>query len=327
MLRALSLIAAFFLIYPVPLWSQDFRVVDVDPGRWPVLRLTAILPTPDINPESYSLKLGPDGRSLTAKEMAELDRSEPVSVLVALDTSFSLTPAHLKTIQGALARYAVHLGSGEQIALLGFNNTVNLSTAFTGSLDVFSADLNKLRLGGRKTELYGCVLHGIDLLSRHEGWRHLLVVSDGHDEGKDFTIDQVIQSAAENGVQVSVLGLAGLPDDKAGKHLAVIKNLAEETGGVYVPIAAAEELDSGLYDLLAGQRPSVPENPERLFQLVFDLGPSSALPAVLPAELNYSSANGLWIAEFSLSVPQTSPFAAGNHLPQGESYIASAAGD
>jgi len=303
MARALSLIAVLFLIYPAALGAQDFRVVTVDSGQWPLLKLTAVLPTGGGDPRAYRLKLGPEGRPLAAGSLTGFDSSEPASLLVALDTSYTLTPAHLKAVQNSLSRYAAEFGSGERLALLGFNNTIHLTTGFTASQDTFTGDINRLRLGGRKTELYRSLLHGIELLGKNEGGRHLLVVSDGHDEGSGQTAEQVLRSATEKGVKISVIGLAGLSSDAADRHLAVLKNLAEETGGVYFPAAGAEESGSGLYDILIQQRASVPGEPEALFQLVFDLGQTPAPVEILPAELNYTSANGLWVAEFSLSVP------------------------
>ena len=326
MLKALPLIAVFFIIHPASLGAQDFRVVAVDLGQWPVLRLTVVLPTPGRDPEAYSLKLGSDGQPLTAKGMVELDRTGPSHTLVALDTSYTLTPAHLKAVQKSLSRYAAGLGPGEQIALLGFNNSVNLATAFTADRDRFAADLNRLRLGGRKTELHRCLLHGINLLRQREGRRCLVVVSDGHDEGAGLTMEQVLQSASENGVQISVVGLTGLPTDKDGKHLAVIKNMAEESGGVYWAAAEAGEMEAGLHDLLVQQRPAVPEESEQLFQLVFDLGSAAAPSSELAAELNYASVTGQWVAEFSLSVPVSAQAASGLRPVPGDSHLALADG-
>lgn len=303
MARALSLIAAVFLIYPASLGAQDFRVVTVDPGQWPLLKLTAVLPAEDGDPQAYRLRLGPEGPPLAAQGVTGIDPREPQSLLVALDTSYTLTPAHLKALQSSLSRYAEGFGPGERVALLGFNNTIHLTTGFTANQDTFGADINRLRLGGRKTELYRSLLHGIELLGRSEGGRHLLVVSDGHDEGAGQTAEQVRQSAAENGVRISVIGLAGLASDAADKHLAVLKSVAEETGGTYFPAAGADESGSGLYDILVQQRVAAPEETEPLFQLVFDLGQAPAPAEVLSAELNYTSPNGLWVAEFSLSVP------------------------
>ena len=303
MVRALPLIAVILLVWPSQLRAQDFRVVAVDPGRWPALTLTAVLPAEDGDPAAYHLKLGPADRPLIAKEVTRLDPHEPVSILVALDTSYTLTPAHLRAVQEALNLFAENFVAGERIALLGFNNSIRLTTEFAGDQTTFMSDIKRLRLGGRKTELYRSLMRGIELLGRNEGGRHLLVVSDGHDEGADLTVDQVLRNAAESGVQISVIGLTGLPTDTAGKHLAVMKNLAEETGGVYLAADKAEETGSGLYNFLTQRRAVSAEEPERLFQLVFDLSPTPAPSEVLEAELNYASPNGLWVAEFPLSVP------------------------
>lgn len=329
MLRALFLISAVFLVNPALLEAQDFRVVEVDPGNWPLLTLTVVLPTADGDPRAYSLKLGPDGRPLTARDVIRLDSGKPLSLLVALDTSYTLTPAHLKALQKSLSRYAEGLGPGERLALLGFNNTINLTTGFTRNQDTFGADLNRLRLGGRKTELYRHLLHGIGLLGKSEGRRHFLVVSDGHDEGAGLTMEQVRRSAVENGVKISVIGLAGLPTD-AGRHLAALRELAEETGGVYCSAAGVEDSGFGFYDILRRQQASVPEEPERLFQLVFDLGTIQAPSEPQAAELSYSSADGLLAAEFFLPGPAEPVSASAEAVPgqpPGDAYLASAGDD
>ncbi|MDR1922454.1 MAG: VWA domain-containing protein [Candidatus Adiutrix sp.] len=283
-------------------WAQELTVKAVDCEQWPAVRLRVAWPGAGETAGSYSLRLAPDGPALPAAALQRpAETPEPVSIVAALDTSKSLAPDSLAAAKKALADYVNQLKEGEQIALLAFNDSVQLVSGFTGDRAVLTKALNGLTVGGSKTELYKAMLFSLDLLKNHPGRRLLLVVSDGQDEGLEVTSWDVLKAAKENQLQISAVGLSGsaLTD---GRHLNILENFAKETGGLYRRAENAVALSLAMADLLKAPPPGPAEG--YLYDLTFNLEPAgpmtaASVQAVLTRKLGPNSRT----VEFTLNPP------------------------
>ncbi len=151
-------------------------------------------------------------------------------VVVALDSSRSLSPAE-SAAAVALARELVsRLPAGAPVALLAFDDEVRwLATAPGGSGD----SLDSLAPRGRFTVLNDALVEAVRTLG--DGGA-LVVVSDGKDENSATTLEDVARLAGAAGVRVVAVG-AGRADERALRRLALL------TGGVYA--GALREADPG----------------------------------------------------------------------------------
>ena len=304
MIRKIPILTALLLLWPLTLWAQsrDFQVIGVDSSRWPELHLTATLPEGEKSPLNYSLMLGPDGESTPAARIEGPLKSDLSSLVLAVDTSHSLTPAHLEAAKEALGAYVDRLEAGEQLALLAFNDNVQLASGFTSDRDIFKNNLGGLTLGGTKTELYRSLLYGVEILKNLPGRHHLLVLSDGHDEGSGISRDQVIQRAQEYNVRISAIGIPGTAAASGSRHLDNLRALAAQTRGVYQEADSPAGLQAGLNKLLDQQRAVARLEQGRIYDLSFDMGGLPPRMAV-NADLLHSGHDGLKRANFFLPPP------------------------
>ena len=121
--KKLLLITAIAALWTSSLWAQNINVTSVDSSRWPEVRLTGALPTGPEHPENYTLQVGP-GAPVAATAITGPLPNDPASLVMAVDTSRSLTPDQLRAGKEALGRYTDRLDPEEQVALLGFNDMV-----------------------------------------------------------------------------------------------------------------------------------------------------------------------------------------------------------
>ncbi|MDR0881626.1 MAG: VWA domain-containing protein [Candidatus Adiutrix sp.] len=285
--------------------AQDFAVKDIDCGQWPEVRLTVQLPEAQETADHYTLSLPAEGQPLKAASLeGPKDPIEPLSIVVALDTSPSLSRADFAAAKEALGDYAAQLESGERLALLGFNDHVQAVTGFTADQAVIANSLKGLSLAGSKTELYKAMRFGVDLLKDAPGRRLLLVVSDGWDEGREVTSWQVLKAAQEHKVQINAIGLPGKSPD-SDNHLAILENLAKDTGGLYRKAGSPASLSLAVYDLLKAQRQTRPNGYQ--YELKFILPPTGpgAEPDIKATLTRQIGANGQ-----TLSLTLTPPRAA-----------------
>lgn len=231
-------------------FAGDLKVIRTDSSSWPVARVVVATQEAGASAREYALT-PPSGKAVTAKRITELlDEPRPASMIVALDTSRSLSPKHLDAAKSSLVRYVDRLNGNEQISLLAFNDAVELVTGFTADREAFKSTLSRLQLGGQQTELYRAMLYGIENLKNIPGQRTLLVITDGKDEGSVVTLDQVIRAARETGVRILAIGLPVLPGKESETYLPRMEQLAKQTGGAYQAAATTEQLGEATYALM-----------------------------------------------------------------------------
>lgn len=302
MLKHFLAFLALLLLSTPTAWAQNFQLISVDTSQWPQVRLVAALPNGEQKAEYFTLKLSSDGRTIKASELIGPVNNDPTSMVVAVDTSKSLTPNHLAAAKEALSRYVDQLDPEERLALLAFNDKVDLESGFTANRDILKRNLEGLKQGGSTTELYRSLLYGVELLKNLPGRHQLLVVSDGHDEGSEVTREQVLRAAKLNHVRISAVGLPGLPQKDAARYLANLKDIANQTNGTYLEAASADELKDGMYDLLERQRSVARSEREHLYELVFNLSQDAPAQGG-SADLVRSTDDGLGFVNFYLQPP------------------------
>lgn len=234
--------------------APDLSAVTVksaDCSAWPNITLKANLPAPSQQNLSLSLP-GLEAPLSPTEVMVFRDSRDVRNLLVAIDTSKSLSDDFLTAIKAALRDHLHHLGQSEQIAILAFNDDVKLHTAFTESQERVESDLETLKQGGSKTVLYQALLKGADLLRPLSGEKTMLVISDGHNEGVG-ELGDVLQAA--KAAQVRVLAVA-LPEKHKDRrlHREQLQTLAEETGGVFQAVESPLSAASGIFTILKAER-------------------------------------------------------------------------
>jgi hypothetical protein len=293
------------------LWSsayaiQELRIENVDSTKWPIVKLEISLPTDHEVKEEYNLQILPTGSILSPTSLIRLQLdSNKNSLVIAIDSSRSLTSGHLDSIRRVVADHVQTFSKDEDIALLTFNDNVQILTGFTDDKSNIENSIKAIRPAGSKTELYKAMLTGIDLLKNIPGNRAMLVISDGHDEGQDITREQVVKAAIDNKITISAVGI---PENSknANDYLALLESLTKETKGKYKLSDSLAALPSAVYILLQANRNERPVQNKYICDFTLDTA-SAALQEPFKAILTRKSGTDTQSLNFDLNPPYTPP--------------------
>ena len=153
---------------------------------------------------------------------------QPITVVVMLDTSASMTP------------------SLDLLKVGAFNDKIQIGpTEFTDDRDVLIDELATLDFGN-PTRLYDAIESSLTALDGIEGRRVILVFTDGDDTGSDVGWQDVLERAVNRDVMIYAIGLESeFFNGVRSVHSQPDRNLrklAEETDGGYFELHATDEL-------------------------------------------------------------------------------------
>ena len=164
--------------------------------------------------------------------------------LFVVDQSGSMKPL-MPAVSGAVAALSAAVGAGDRVGLVAFDAAPEVVHPF--SSDRAQLSLNAARLGatGQRTELYFSLVQSLRQFDTPglPAERVVVVLSDGRDEGRAYTLDDVVDRMREARVSVAAIGIAARrPDGRSA--LLNLRRLAEKTGGIYLEAGSSGDLAS-----------------------------------------------------------------------------------
>jgi Ca-activated chloride channel family protein len=171
---------------------------------------------------------------------------QPITVVVILDTSFSMTRS-LPLLRSAAEQFLIRLLPEDKGRVGAFNDKIEFNSHFTSNRDELVAAMKDLDYGNG-TRLWDAVSASVDELQGVEGRRVVLVFTDGDDTESKTRLGTVIDRARRDDVMVYAIGLASEYFDGQrmvrSKPDGGLKKIAEETGGGYFELQKTSELAS-----------------------------------------------------------------------------------
>jgi len=169
----------------------------------------------------------------------------PITVVVMLDTSASMTPS-LELLMAGAEQFLIRMLPEDRAKVGAFNDKIQmLPSQFIGDRDALIRQLDQLQFGN-PTRLYDAVGASIDELHGVEGRKVVLVFTDGADTQHAIGWRDVLDKARAAEVMIYTIGLEmdyfnGVRQirSKPDKRL---KTFAEETGGGYFELKDSDEL-------------------------------------------------------------------------------------
>jgi Ca-activated chloride channel family protein len=164
----------------------------------------------------------------------EKESAMPLSIVLAIDASGTVRK-DLPLEQKAAHRF-VHslLRPVDQLDLIEFSDDVREVVAFTNRLNRIDSGIDNLRTGAA-TALYDAVYLSSQNLTRRQGRKVLVLISDGGNTVKGIDYVRALEQAVRSEVMVySIIDVpiaASAGRDTGGEHALI--TLAEETGGRY----------------------------------------------------------------------------------------------
>jgi hypothetical protein len=205
---------------------------------------------------------------------AAASAAQEPSVLIALDSSRSLSAGQSRDASALARDLVARLATTTQPSVLSFDDSVHW-LARPGE-EGAEAALAAIRPSGRYTVLNDGLIEGVRSLANGGV---LVVISDGKDENSATTLEDVARLASERGVRVVTLG-AGRIDERTMKRLALL------TGGRYAgaaadadPEALVAEIEALRSQVAAEKAPPAATTPSAPSAPVAAATPAPPLPA------------------------------------------------
>jgi Mg-chelatase subunit ChlD len=167
-----------------------------------------------------------------------------VREVLALDLSGSMKGKPLDAVRQSIAQFVNQARVQDRVEVVSFANDTRIEVPFGADKQTLAHRLNAVVSRGNETHLYDAVLEAMaQLTSGPPVFRQLTVISDGHDEGSQHSIDDVTVQAKKQKIAIDAIGLTR----SHSEFLSIMQRLATETGGNYAQAHSPEEL-SGLID-------------------------------------------------------------------------------
>ena len=179
------------------------------------------------------------------QEIAFFDNEvQPITVVVMLDTSASMTPS-IRFLQTAAEQFLIRMLPEDKGRVGAFNDKIEFSPEFTSDRDELIAALRELDFGN-PTRLYDAVDASLDQLVGIDGRRVVLVFTDGDDTGSNASQKDVLERARAEEVMIYAIGLEsdyfnGVRQVRSRPDRG-LRKLADETGGGYFELQHTDEL-------------------------------------------------------------------------------------
>lgn len=160
------------------------------------------------------------------------------SFVLVLDKSGSMNGSAFDAARQALSKFIDDMDSRDQAALIAFSSDVAVLSGFTSDKALLKRAVSSLSPGGQ-TRLYDAIARAGQMLSRVDGTRAIVYLTDGDDNGSKFSVRDIRRMNIGEGVFVYGIGLGNI------NHSA-ISGISEATGGSY-RAADSYQLLSGIY--------------------------------------------------------------------------------
>ena len=175
------------------------------------------------------------------------NKPQPISVVVMLDTSGSMTGS-LDLVYRAAEQFLLRLLPQDQAMVGAFNDKIELHPAeFTSDRDQLISILKELDFGN-PTRLYDAVDQSMAQLKPIPGRKVVLVFTDGDDNSSKLGAGEVTDRGRAEEVMVYSIGLENEYFDGARKVRTSpdrgLRRLSDETGGGFFLLKKTDELNT-----------------------------------------------------------------------------------
>lgn len=162
----------------------------------------------------------------------------PLSLVVALDRSFSMAGERLALARRAAAAFVRALRPDDEVMVLAIGSEVETIAAPTPAREVANTAWDRIDAWGT-TPLYDVTLQAIDAVQSRRGRRALVLISDGVDRGSETSAADLIDRARRTDVLVYPVAIAK-------SRPAIFAELASVTGGRSIFVSDPKQLESQL---------------------------------------------------------------------------------
>lgn len=247
----IAVILAYVVATAVPARGQelteaDIQIASVDSSDYPDVTVTVRVPRVftdiDLRAGAFALSEGGVERELDVSKV-----TDPVEVVIVLDTSSSMQGEPLAAAKAAATTFLDSLPPTATVSIVGFGGETLVAAQPTTDREVTAAAIDSLQTSG-DTALYDAVVTAADLLEGGEGVQSFVVVlSDGADTVSSASIATAADAVIDHDASLYAVGLQSPEADLSG-----LSDLASRAGGNTYSASQLDDLGD-IYDSIAGR--------------------------------------------------------------------------
>ena len=198
-------------------------------------------PVASLEKENFQLK--ENGKD---QKIAVFSRESALPLSIALSVDTSLSTRKDLPLEIASARKFAHtiLRPQDGLAVYKFSEEVDLMVPFTSDLKKIDAGIDRGR-NGAATALYDAIFLGAQALSKRQGRKVMVVITDGGDTVSQVDYKEALRAAQEaEAIIYSIIIVpieASAGRDTGGEHALI--QISEDTGGKYYYATSTPQLD------------------------------------------------------------------------------------
>jgi Ca-activated chloride channel homolog len=180
------------------------------------------------------------------QKIAVFDRESALPLSIALSIDTSLSTRKDLPLELISARKFAHtiLRPEDGLAVYKFSEEVDLMVPFTSDLKKIDSGIDRGR-NGSATALYDAVFLGAQALSKRQGRKVMVVITDGGDTVSQVNYKEALRAAQEaEAIIYSIIIVpieASAGRDTGGEHALI--QISEDTGGKYYYATSTPQLD------------------------------------------------------------------------------------
>ena len=239
-MRTLVTAGALALLGAIPAAQQPRFTSKVESVRVDVLATAGNRPVTDLTAVDFEVR---DNGVLQKAALVGTEKV-PVNVMLALDTSASLSHDRLARLRAACEALIGKLLPGESAGLITFSHVVTERQVLTTDLRRVTDALSLVEPSGN-TSLSDAVSLGLSVGDQSTGRALLVVFSDGVDTMSWQPEALVLGSARRS--ETVVYGVAVTPEGGSPRFL---RDVAEDTGGKVLEVKSNDRLEAAFVEIL-----------------------------------------------------------------------------
>jgi len=175
----------------------------------------------------------------------------PISVALVMDYSGSITgiPEAQSDMEEASAYFVAQSGVEDETEIIKYATVSKVVQEFTSEKNLSTAAIYETVDVGTHTSLYDAAWQAIDDTAlRLKARKAVIIISDGIDDDgtgepiSDKSLSDVIDHANDEGIPLMTVGLGTVNE-------AVLKQMSDDTGGLYFPSPVSDNLRNIYYQL------------------------------------------------------------------------------
>jgi VWFA-related protein len=135
---------------------------------------------------------------------------DSLSIVFVVETSSHIEPMFPAVKHTGIVFAQAVMGMTAEVAIVGYNDSVDLLQKFTTDIDSTQSAINHLRMGTSGSRLYDAIERGISMLEQRPApqRRILVVVGEAQDSGSESKFGEVLRTAQLANVTIYSIGLS-----------------------------------------------------------------------------------------------------------------------